>query len=198
MAPTGDDHYHPKDTIHLSIYQGMVFGGVGLLFAAARNSLAKTNVGPWTTFTKHGGLVATFAVTGTAFEFTRCASANLREKDDHWNHAIGGLVAGAALGLRTGRMPRIIGFGVMTAVATGAWEYTGGKLKGYLNRPEEDEYARKEMLRKTRRRPIEETLANIGEGRGIKPPGYEERRRERLKEKYGIEIHTVSADPDAA
>ena len=60
MAPTGDDHYHPKDTVHSSVYQGAMFGGIGLLFAAARNSLAKTNVGPWTTFTRHGGLVATF------------------------------------------------------------------------------------------------------------------------------------------
>jgi hypothetical protein len=33
---------------------------------------------------------------------------------------------------------------------------------------------------------------------GIRPPGYEERRRQRIKEKYGIEINTVSADPDAA
>lgn len=60
MAPTGDDHYHPKDTIHLSLYQGAGFGGIGLLFAAVRNSLSKTNVGPWTTFTKHGGIATTF------------------------------------------------------------------------------------------------------------------------------------------
>ncbi|KAK4032987.1 hypothetical protein C8A01DRAFT_20013 [Parachaetomium inaequale] len=198
MAPTGDDHYHPKDATHEGLYHGMVFGGLGLFFAAVRNSLAKKNVGPWTTFTKNGGIIATFAAAGGAFEFTRCASANLREKDDYWNHAIGGFVAGATVGLRTGRMPRIIGYGAFTAVALAAYEFTGGTLKGYLNRPEVDEYERKEMLRKNRRRPIEETIAEIGEGRGIKPPGYEERRRERIKEKYGIEIKTVSADPDAA
>jgi hypothetical protein len=33
---------------------------------------------------------------------------------------------------------------------------------------------------------------------GIKPPGYEERRRERIKERYGIEVQTFSADPNAA
>ncbi|EAQ83208.1 hypothetical protein CHGG_09612 [Chaetomium globosum CBS 148.51] len=198
MAPTGDDHYHPKDTIHLSLYQGAGFGGIGLLFAAVRNSLSKTNVGPWTTFTKHGGIAATFAVAGTAYEFTRCASANLREKDDYWNHTLGGFVAGAALGLRTGRMPRILGYGVFAAVVTGTYDYAGGTLKGYWNRPEADEYERKETLRKTRRRPIEETIAEIGEGRGIKPPGYEERRRERIKERYGIEINPVNADPDAS
>jgi putative N-acetylmannosamine-6-phosphate epimerase len=66
-------------------------------------------------------------------------------------------------------MPRIIGYGVLTAVALAAFEFTGGTLKGYLNRPEVDEYERKEMLRKNRRRPIEETIAEIGEGRGEYP-----------------------------
>jgi hypothetical protein len=31
-----------------------------------KNSLAKTNVGPWTTFTKHGGIVITFGMPGRA------------------------------------------------------------------------------------------------------------------------------------
>lgn len=31
----------------------------------------------------------------------------------------------------------------------------------------------------------------------IYPPGYEERRRERLKEKYGVDINPVSVDPNA-
>ncbi|KAL2130582.1 hypothetical protein VTI74DRAFT_6209 [Chaetomium olivicolor] len=198
MAPTGDDHYHPQDAIHAGLYNGMVFGGAGLLFAAVRNSLAKRNVGPWTTFTRNGGLIATFAAVGGIYEFTRVASANLREKEDYWNHAVGGFFGGAVLGLRTGRVPRIVGYGAATAVVLAAYEFTGGTLKGYLNRPEIDEYERKEMLRKNRRRPIEETLSEIGEGRGIYPPGYEERRRERIKEKYGIDIKPVSADPDAA
>jgi hypothetical protein len=70
-------------------------------------------------------------------------------------------------------MPRIIGYGIFAAVTTGAYEYTGGTLRGYWNRSEVDDYERKEMLRKTRRRPIEETIAEIGEGRGqyrVLPP----------------------------
>lgn len=62
MAPTGDDHYHPKDAIHEGFRGALVYGGVGLLFAAARNSLAKSNVGPFTTFTKNGGIIATFGM----------------------------------------------------------------------------------------------------------------------------------------
>lgn len=41
------------------------------------------------------------AAVGGAFEFTRKASANLREKDDHYNTAIGGFVAGSLLGIRS-------------------------------------------------------------------------------------------------
>ena len=40
---------------------------------------------------------------GVAYEFTRCASANLRQSDDAWNSFWGGLAGGSMLGLR--RMP---------------------------------------------------------------------------------------------
>lgn len=37
---------------------------------------------------------------GGAYEFTRIASANLRQKDDSLNHALGGFLAGSVLGLK--------------------------------------------------------------------------------------------------
>jgi hypothetical protein len=37
---------------------------------------------------------------GGTYEFTRFASANLREKDDSLNPAIGGFLAGSIMGLR--------------------------------------------------------------------------------------------------
>ena len=37
---------------------------------------------------------------GGTYEFTRFASANLREKDDSLNPALGGFLAGAIMGLR--------------------------------------------------------------------------------------------------
>lgn len=49
----------------------------------------------------------------------------------------------------------------------GAFDYTGGILTGYTKDPEEDEFARKQYLRKNRRKPIEDTVAELGEGRGI-------------------------------
>lgn len=37
---------------------------------------------------------------GGTYEFAKFASANLREKDDTYNTAIGGFLAGGVLGLR--------------------------------------------------------------------------------------------------
>jgi len=99
--------------------------------------------------------------------------------------------------------------GALTAVVLGAYDYTGGALTGYKKNPEMDEFERKELLRKNRRRPIEQTISELGEGRGmlqhdqtsyladllalgIYGPGYDERRRERIKEKYGIDVPAKS------
>lgn len=41
---------------------------------------------------------------GASYKFSELAAANLREKDDHYNSAIGGFVGGAVLGL-----PRALG-----------------------------------------------------------------------------------------
>lgn len=48
----------------------------------------------------------------------------------------------------------------------GAYDYGGGALTGYKKDKEVDEFERKEYLRKNRRRPIEQTISEIGEGRG--------------------------------
>lgn len=43
-------------------------------------------------------------------------------------------------------------------------------MTGYQRDPAVDEFDRKEYLRKNRRRPIEETIAEVGEGRGTLHP----------------------------
>lgn len=60
----------------------------------------------------------------------------------------------------------MLGFGAGLAVAEGVFDYTGGSLFGYGKDPERDEYEHKEMLRTTRRRPLQETIEQLGEGRG--------------------------------
>lgn len=59
-----------------------------------------------------------------------------------------------------------MGYGTALAVILGAFTYTGGKLTGYRRDPTVDEVSRKEYLRKNRRRSIEQTVNELGEGRG--------------------------------
>lgn len=63
--------------------------------------------------------------------------------------------------------PAIIGYGAGLAVVLAAFNFTGGRLQGYSKDPEVDEVARKEFMRKNRRRPMEDTVLEIGEGRGM-------------------------------
>ncbi|KAI0458934.1 hypothetical protein F5B21DRAFT_499996 [Xylaria acuta] len=189
--------FHSKDAVKSGLQGALVGGGAGFFISAMQNSLAKQNVGTWGVFTRTGGTIASLTVLTTVYSFSKDATANLREKDDTFNTTIAAFLGGATLGLKSGRMPRILGFGAAFSIVMTAFDYTGGSLRGTRTEvPGMDEYERKEYLRRNRRRPIEETIAAVGEGRGIEPPGYEERRRERLKEKYGVEIKPVSALAD--
>ncbi|KAF6805355.1 NADH-ubiquinone oxidoreductase subunit (Tim17/Tim22/Tim23 family protein) [Colletotrichum musicola] len=188
-----DDSYHAKDAIKAGISAAGALGGTGFFIAAVQNALQKKNVGAMSVFTRSGGIIAVMTIGGGAYGFTQAAMANLREKDDAWNTATAGFIAGSILGMTTKKMPVVLGLGAGFAAWQGVFALTGGRLRGWTDRLDEDEFDRKIAMRENRRRPIEETIANIGEGRGIRPPGYEERRRERLKEKYGVEINPVKA-----
>ena len=63
-------------------------------------------------------------------------------------------------------LPAVLGYGAGLAVVLSAFDYTGGVLSGYAKDPEVDEYERKQELRKNRRKPIQETIEQLGEGRG--------------------------------
>ena len=63
-------------------------------------------------------------------------------------------------------MPAVLGYGTLTAVVLAAFNFTGGKMSGWERDAGVDEYDRKQALRHNRRRPVEETIAEIGEGRG--------------------------------
>lgn len=67
-------------------------------------------------------------------------------------------------------IPAVLGLGAGLAVLQGVFTYTGGAFSGYDKGPSVDEFDRKQQLRKNRRRPIQETLDELGEGRGTKPP----------------------------
>ncbi|KAI9840284.1 MAG: hypothetical protein M1838_004133 [Thelocarpon superellum] len=190
MASDEEDVYRPKDAIAASVRATMVTGTAGAIVSGVQNTLTKQNVGAFGVFTRTGGTIATFAAMGASYEFSKSAAANLREKDDSWNPTVGGFVAGAVM-VRT--LPAVLGYGAAAAVLFGTFDYTGGVLNGYGKDPEVDEFERKQQLRKNRRRPVAETISEIGEGRGIYAPGYAERRRERLKERYGVDVGPASS-----
>ena len=113
--------------------------------------------------------------------------------------------------------PAVMGYGAALSVVLAAFTYTGGKLTGYERDPTVDEVSRKEFLRKNRRRPVDEIVNELGEGRGtcwtcdamqsrfchleahansyagIHAPGYEERRAQRIKANYGIDVPAASS-----
>jgi hypothetical protein len=63
--------------------------------------------------------------------------------------------------------PAVLGYGAALGIVLSAFTFTGGKLNGYTRDPSVDEVARKEYLRKNRRRPIDEIVNELGEGRGM-------------------------------
>lgn len=63
-------------------------------------------------------------------------------------------------------IPYMLGAGACFGTAMAAFRYTNG-LSGFRQiETDEDEVERKEMLRKMRRRPLQETIEQLGEGRG--------------------------------
>ncbi|KAL8975056.1 MAG: hypothetical protein Q9197_000719 [Variospora fuerteventurae] len=205
MASNDSPAYQPKDAVGAAARSTLILGGAGLFLSAVQNSLTRQNVTGWGVITRTGGTIGLFAAIGGTFEFARVAAANLREKEDAYNPAIGGFFAGGIVGFRSQYLtaamvhhvadshlvrsfPAVIGYGAALATLQGVFEYTGGKLNGYEADTSVDQYERKEQLRRNRRRPIEETLQELGEGRGIYGPGYDERRRERIQKRYGVDV----------
>jgi len=57
----------------------------------------------------------------------------------------------------------ILGYGTGLSALLFAFSFTGGTLYGYQKDPTVDEVSRKEYMRKNRRRPIEQTVNELGE-----------------------------------
>jgi hypothetical protein len=139
-------------------------------------------------------MTARLAAMGGTYEFAKTASANLREKQDPVNTAIGGFFSGAILGLRgqsrariddrnaigldrwhtdvspARSLPAVLGYGVALSTGMFAFDYTGGSLFGYSRDKTEDEFDRRTKLRKAFQTPAEQTFAELGEGRGTFSP----------------------------
>ncbi|KAF4979582.1 hypothetical protein FZEAL_4252 [Fusarium zealandicum] len=183
--------FKPYDVLDDTAKAALTGAGGGLFISSVRNALSRTNVGVLSVFTRGAPVVGIATAAPAAYMFFSRTSMNLREQNDPWSAALGGFAAGAVLGLPTKRMPVVLALGASLGTIQGMFHYLGGRYDSF-NR-EDDTFERKEVVRRTTRLPIEQTISEIGEGRGIRPPGYDERRAERLKEKYGVEINPVSA-----
>ncbi|KAJ2969844.1 hypothetical protein NQ176_g8464 [Zarea fungicola] len=183
--------YHAHDVLDETAKTAVVGLGAGFFLAAIQNAMSKRNVGAFGVFTRGGPLIGLAAASPAAYTFFSRTMMNLREKDDALAAGFGGFMAGGVLGLPTKRMPVVMALGALVGTVQGTFHLLGGRLDSF--KTEDDEFAHKETIRRTTRVPVEQTVSEIGEGRGIKPPGYEERRRERIQEKYGFEINPVSA-----
>lgn len=180
--------YHPKDTIANTTGTALQTAFFGALVSGVQSTLSKRNVGAMGIITHSGGLIALFTAAGAGYQFTKDASANLRQKDDAYNSAIGGFVAGNMVGIYKRSLPFMVGGGLAFAIIQSAVTYTTGIKPTNVAYGDDEEVERREELRKMRRRPLEETIEQLGEGRGIYAPGYDERRRERLLAKYGVDV----------
>ncbi|KID96643.1 Mitochondrial import inner membrane translocase subunit Tim17 family protein, partial [Metarhizium majus ARSEF 297] len=192
QAPLESDKpYAPHDVLDETAKTAVVGLGGGFFLAAIRNAMSKRNVGALGVFTRGAPIIGICAAGPAAYAFFSRTMMNLREKEDAWSAAFGGFMCGGVLGLPSRRMPVVVGLGSAVGAIQGALYFLGGRIDSF--KKESDEFERKERIRRTTRLPVEQTVAEIGEGRGIQPPGYEERRRERIKETYGFDINPVKA-----
>ncbi|KAF2800789.1 hypothetical protein K505DRAFT_320176 [Melanomma pulvis-pyrius CBS 109.77] len=180
--------YIPQDTLSNTGASMLQTTAAGAIFAGVQNTLRKQNVGAMGIITRSGHIIAIYAGVGAAYQFTRDSAANLRRKEDAYNEALGGFAGGAVVGLAKRSIPFMLGMGTCTAAAMFGFRYTNG-FTGYKNKNSEvDEVEAREAVKKLYRQPLQETIEQLGEGRGIYAPGYEERRRERLLAKYGVDV----------
>ncbi|KAI9292578.1 hypothetical protein K502DRAFT_73887 [Neoconidiobolus thromboides FSU 785] len=100
---------------------GLKFSAFGFLVSAYKNAVQVHNAGALGVFTRTGGDIGYYGVTGVAFAATTCFAQSIREKDDHWNKAIGGAVAGAIAGARSQRIGKVA-FGAFAA-GSAMWLY---------------------------------------------------------------------------
>lgn len=61
-------------------------------------------------------------------------------------------------------MPIVMGVGALVGSTQGLFHAMGNRLDSFKD--EKDEFERKEVVRRTTRVPVEQTVAEIGEGRG--------------------------------
>lgn len=192
----GPRPYVPRDVFDDATKSAIVGGLTGLFAAGVRNALSRENVGVSGMVTRQAPLIGILTVAPTVYSFVNGATQNLLGRNDAWGAVLGGFSAGCILGMPFRRFPTMMAVGAAMGISQGAFVVLGGRLESF--KEENDEFERKEILRRTTRVPIEDTIKDLGEQSRIRAPGFEERRRESLREKYGIEVNPVSATTEGS
>jgi len=191
--------YTPQDALSRSARSAALTGAAGLFIASVQNTVAKQQVGAFGVFTRFGTTIGLLTAMGGTFQFASIASANLREKNDFVNHAIGGALAGSLKGLWRRSMVSTLGGSLALGAVMGVVSFTGRSMfESSTEKPFADRLAYKDEAKSRFRRPLNETINELGEGRGIYGPGYEERRKQRIKARYGIDVQPPYYEGKAA
>ncbi|PWN98026.1 hypothetical protein FA09DRAFT_330186 [Tilletiopsis washingtonensis] len=110
-------------------------GAAGVLISAVQNSLQTHRAGALGVVTRTGGTIAFFTALGGAFSFAESMSANVRQRNDAWNTAIGGAAAGLVVGARARSIPTLFGASAGLALLLGVFDEAGASLTGSNKRP---------------------------------------------------------------
>ncbi|KAF4126006.1 NADH-ubiquinone oxidoreductase 21.3 kDa subunit [Geosmithia morbida] len=196
LLVSGTTPYIPHDVISETTKAGVVGLLAGSFTGGVRNAMSRESLGISGFFIRQAPLVGIITAAPAAYIFVKGITQNLIGNEDPWGAGLGGFAAGGVLGLPFKRFAPMIACGTAFGVTQFLFTLLGARVDSF--KAEEDEFLRKESVRRTTRVPIEETIAHIGEGRGVRAEGYEDRRRQLIKEKYGFEVNPVKATVDGS
>jgi len=122
--------YEPKSAVQASAIAALQGGGLGILVSAVQNALGNHTAGAAGVFTRTGGTIGFLAAMGGTFAFTDAVSANVREKDDAVNGALGGCAAGFLYGIRQRSLPTAFATCAVLGTVMGGFDAAGRSLIG--------------------------------------------------------------------
>lgn len=166
--------FSKRDTLFETCRAGVIGALFGLNIVLIRNSLSPSRT-MMAGFKGNAGIIATFAMIGSAYTFGDAVSSNLNERDTPLNGAAGGALAGAVLGASLkdfGKRTVAKSFGgaalLALTVATFQWGFDRGHDYSVSSVTSEkvvltEEHPRQGFWELVQRRPLSQTVAELGD-----------------------------------